>query len=294
MQQIKLSTPVWLRAAPFLFLLFWSSGYPLSKIGLQYASPFSFLTLRYLLVLLLLSPLCLWLRPPLPQRRIDWLHLAAVGFGIQTVYFAGCYGAFAAGASSGVVALIASLQPLLTAALAPLLVGERIEARGWAGLGLGFCGAVVVILGYERMAHFPLLGVLCAVAALCGMTGATLYEKRFGISQHPLTANMVQYVVGLVTTLPFALWHFHVVPNVHFITILVYLVVANSLVSISLFLAMVRAGRVSQVASLFYLVPPLAGLMAWATLDEAMPPLAWGGMVLAGLGVALARWQKTP
>jgi len=287
------STPLWLRAAPFIFLIFWSSGYPMSKLGMHYAAPFSFLALRYATVLLVLAPLALWLRPPLPKRALDWLHLAVVGFGIQTVYFGGCYFAFADGTSSAGVALIVSLQPLLVAVLAPLLVGERIGLQGWVGLALGFIGAVLVISGYAHTAQMPALGVLSSVAALFGMTGATLYEKRFGIQQHPITANLVHYAVGLLTSLPIALaLGFRAAPAPVFIGIVLYLVIANSLISISLFLAMVRAGRASQVSALFYLVPPVAAVMSWALLGEPMPPLAWVGMAVAGLGVALARWHR--
>jgi drug/metabolite transporter (DMT)-like permease len=57
----------------------------------------------------------------------------------------------------------------------------------------------------------------------------------------------------------------------------------------SLLLAMIRAGEVSRVSSLFYLVPPLSALMAWPLLGEAMPPLGWAGFVLAAGGVLLAR-----
>lgn len=286
--------PFWLRAAPFLFLLFWSSGYPLSKLGMRYASPFGFMEVRYALVLAIIIPLFLWLRPPLPKRRTDYLHIGVTGFLIQTVYFAGCYMAFAVHTSSGLVALICSLQPLLVAALAPLLVGERTSALGWTGLALGFCGAAITIAGYEHAQHFPILGVFSAIAALCGMTGGTLYEKRFGTTQHPVTANLVQYVVAFLTTTPFAFMQFHVEPNLHFIIIVSYLVVANSLISISLFLAMVRYGRAAQASALFYLVPPLAAIMAWFVLGEPVPKPALIGMAVAGLGVALVRWQKAP
>lgn len=286
------SVPLWLRAAPVLFLLFWSAGFPVSKIGIQYAAPFTFLVLRYSLALLVLVPVALWLRPPLPTRRVAWLHVAVVGFCIQTVYFGMCYTAYALGASAGVVALVVSLQPLLVGVLASVLVREKISAKGWAGLGLGFCGAVITILGYGETEKVSVLGILCAFGALSGMAGATLYEKRFGTGMHPVPSNIVQYVVGLLTTLPFALldWHVHVTP--HFIMAMSYLVTANSLVAISLYIAMLRFGRASQVSALFYLVPPLSGLIAWGLLGEAMPVLAWAGMAVAGLGVALVRGQR--
>ena len=97
--------------------------------------------------------------------------------------------------------------------------------------------------------------------------------------------------MGAVFTLPLALategmqadW------SPELFAVLAYLIIGNSLVAITLLLAMIRAGEVARVSALFYLVPPLSALFAWPLLGEAMPPLAWAGMALAGLGVILAR-----
>jgi drug/metabolite transporter (DMT)-like permease len=67
-----------------------------------------------------------------------------------------------------------------------------------------------------------------------------------------------------------------------------YLVLANSLVSITLLLMMMRRGEASRVSALFFLVPPLAGAIAWAVLGESLPAPAWAGMVLAAIGVGIA------
>ena len=62
----------------------------------------------------------------------------------------------------------------------------------------------------------------------------------------------------------------------------------NSLLAITLLLTMMRRGTASQVSALFFLVPPLAALIAWLVLGEALPAAAWLGMVLAAVGVAIA------
>ena len=127
------------------------------------------------------------------------------------------------------------------------------------------------------------------MGALFGITAGTLYEKRFGVSHHPVTSNMIQYAVGAAFTLPIA-WlteDIHMVWNGEFIAVLAYLVIGNSLLAMSLLLAMIRAGEVSRVSALFYLVPAFSALFAWPLLGEAMPPLAWAGMALAGAGVAM-------
>jgi drug/metabolite transporter (DMT)-like permease len=123
--------------------------------------------------------------------------------------------------------------------------------------------------------------------ALFGITAAMFYEKRYGTPQHPVTANLVQYTVGFVTCGPAALLfeHARVQWTGEFVAVLAYLVIGNSLVAISLLLAMSRAGKVSRVASLFLFVPPLAATMSWLLLGEAMPPLAWVAMAVAAVGV---------
>ena len=69
--------------------------------------------------------------------------------------------------------------------------------------------------------------------------------------------------------------------------VLVYLVIGNSIISISLLLALVRRGEASKVSALFFLVPPVAAVLSWLIIDEQMPMIAWAGMGVAALGVAI-------
>jgi drug/metabolite transporter (DMT)-like permease len=281
--------PLWLLLAPAIFLFLWAAGFAVAKVGLLHAEPITFLVLRYALVIVVLAPFAAILRPPLPKRRADWLHLAVVGFLIQAGYFGLCYIALGNGMSAGAVALIVSLQPILVGLLAPRLVGENVNRLRWAGLALGLAGAALVIVARSAIEVTSAFGILCAVGGLASMTGATLYEKRFGVSQHPVTANVVQYAVGLAATLPVAwmLEDMAVEWTGELIAALAYLVIGNSLIAITLLLAMIRRGQASSVSALFFLVPPGAALVAWVTIGEAMPPLAWVGMGLAAVGVAL-------
>ncbi len=281
--------PLWLVAAPVIFLLLWSAGFAIAKLGLAHAEPLTLLALRYVLVLALLVPVALVLRPPLPRTLRAWADIAIVGFLIQVVYFGLCYVAFKSGVSAGGVAIIVCLQPILVALAAPRLVGEAVSRLAWAGLALGLAGAATVIFARSGVQVENRFGLGLTVLALFGITGGTLWEKRFGVSHHPVTANLIQYFVGAAFTLP-AAWvseGMAVAWDTEFLLVLFYLVVGNSLLALSLLLAMIRAGEVSRVSALFYLVPALSALFAWPLLGEAMPPLAWAGMALAGLGVAL-------
>ncbi len=282
--------PLWLVAAPIVFLLLWSAGFGVAKLGLRYAEPFTFLTLRYGIVIALLLPMYFAWRPPLPASAREWGHLAMVGFLIQAVYFGMCYVAFKAGVSAGGVAIIVCLQPILVGLVAPRLVGERVNALRWTGLALGLAGAATVIVSRSTIEAENPLGVAAAFLALLGMTGGTLWEKQFGAGGHPLVANLLQYAVGAACTLPLA-WLTETMAvslNFEFAASLAYLAIANSIISMTLLLAMIRVGEVSRVSSLFYLVPPFSALIAWPLLGEALPAAAWLGMAMAAMGVALA------
>jgi len=282
--------PLWLIAAPVVFLLLWSGGYAVAKVGLEHARPMTILCLRYGLVVVIMGALFAVLRPPLPRRAADWGHLAMVGVLIQSVYFGMTYLAFVHGIAAGTAALLMSLQPILVALIAPRWSGERIGGRAWIGLALALSGAVVVIVVRLDIGPPPVLGFGLALLGLAGITGATLWEKRFGLSHHPVVANLVGYAAGLVCLLPFLAYQ-GVGPiswDGEFVFVMVYLVLGNSVIAVGLLLAMIRAGQAARVSALFFLVPPLAGVIAWITLGETMPPLAWLGLGLAGVGVFVA------
>lgn len=281
-------------AAPVVFLILWSAGFAVAKLGLEHAQPLTLLALRYCCVLVLLVPVAVILRPPLPKTARAWADVAVVGFLIQVVYFGLCYVAFKSGVSAGGVAIIVCLQPILVAVAAPGFVGEKISRRGWIGLALGLAGAALVILGRSGIAAENAFGIACTVLALFGITGGTLWEKRFGVTHHPVTSNLIQYAVGAAFCLP-AAWLTESMAirwDGTFVAVLAYLVIGNSLLAMTLLLAMIRAGQVARVSALFYLVPALSALFAWPILGEAMPPLGWAGLALAGFGVALVSRAK--
>ena len=279
-----------LRIAPLIFLGFWSGGYSAGKIGVSFTGPMTLLVVRYAIVLLLLAPLLLWKRPPLPASRAQWVHLAVVGVLIQGCYFSLSYVALSSDISSAAVAMIVSLQPILVALVAPRLAGEQVTRQSWFGLGLGLLGTVLVISARSQVEAISTIGVLAAFAALACITAGTMYEKRYGVGHHPVTSNAVQYAAGLGVALPFALLRedLHVQWTTPFVLALAYLIICNSLIAMTLLLLMIRNGEVSRVSALFFLVPPLAAVIGWLVLDEAMPTLAWVGLALATAGVALA------
>ncbi|MDC1288002.1 DMT family transporter [Gammaproteobacteria bacterium] len=268
----------------------WSSGYVAAKFGLGFIEPLTFLALRFACVVAIMAVLFLIIRPPLPKTSAEWLHLIVVGFLLQSLYFGMCYQSFNAGLAVGTLALILALQPIIVGLVAPRWSGESVGWSRWIGLLLGLLGAAMVIISRSQISAPSVAGLIFGLLALGGITGGSLWEKRFGVSHHPVTANLVGFSAGLVGVTPFmmALESMTITWSWPLIGSLSYLIIASSLIAVGLLLAMIRAGDVSRVSALFFLVPPMAAAFAWLILDEAMPPVAWLGMLVSAAGVILA------
>jgi drug/metabolite transporter (DMT)-like permease len=280
---------VWRGLVPAGFVVLWSTGFFIGKLGLAFAPPFTILFLRFALAALLMAAAALPLRSAWPRSPRQAFHLAVVGVLLQTVYLGGCYTAMAAGLPAGITALIVGLQPILIATVVGPLLGERVGPKHWLGLALGFLGVALVLWDKLDIAGLESWGVLFALAGLLGITAATLYQKRFCGAGDLITGTAIQYAAAALTTLPIVLvlgWG-----PVHwtgsFIFSLAWLTFALSIGAVTLLLWLIRRGVASKVASLFYLTPPAAALGSYLLLGETLAAPALLGMALTAVGVAL-------
>ena len=283
------------RLLPLFFVLLWSTGFIGAKYGLPYAEPFTFLVTRYALVIALMTLVALAMRAPWPANAREAAHIAVTGLLLHGIYLSGVFISIDRGLPAGISALVVGMQPLLTGALAGLLLGERVSRRQWMGLALGFGGVALVVgskasvdsLAPETLWHM----VMPAVAALFGITAGTLYQKRFCPRFDLRTGSVVQFLPTLAVSAIIALntETMHIEWTGDFIFALGWLVVVLSVGAVSLLGLLIRSGSAVNVASLFYLTPPATALIAWAMFDERLSALAIAGMGVAVGGVWLAR-----
>jgi drug/metabolite transporter (DMT)-like permease len=279
-------------AAPAVFVVLWASGFIGAKFGLPYAEPMTFLTVRMAAVVALLGAIALITRPIWPSRA-GILHSAVTGLFVHGFYLGGVFVAIDLRLPAGLVALVVSLQPVLTSTLANRLLGERVAPRQWAGLALGVLGVYLVVQG--RTEGEASLGAwAAATVALIGMTVGTLYQKRFGGGIDWRTGVFVQYAAacGLFGAGALAFGETMSVRwTGEFLFALAWLVFVLSFGAIWLLYFLIRRQAATRVVSLFYLTPPLTALMAWALFDERLAPLALLGMGVCVVGVALVNWR---
>lgn len=281
------------RLYPFLFVFLWSTGFVGAKYGMPYAEPLSFLLTRYGLVIALMLVIALATRAPWPERPRDWLHIGVSGVLVHAVYLGGVFVAIKHGLSAGITALVVGMQPLLTAFGSGWLLDEKVSARQWGGLALGFVGVGLVVSGkLGAGALGPML--IPAVVALLGITAGTLYQKRFCPKFDLRSGSVIQFVpTAVVTAIAVAVFEdYRIEWNGHFLFALGWLVLVLSLGAISLLNLLIRNGSAVNVASLFYLTPPTTALIAFAVFGETLTLTAVIGMVVAVSGVYLVAKTK--
>lgn len=283
-----------------VFVVLWSSGFVVARAITPFADPNLFLLARFSGTAVLFAIAALAARVAWPTGRDLGKHLFA-GALLQGVYLGAGYWAVAQGVSAGVMALLGALQPLLTAALAAPLFGERLSKRGWAGMALGLVGVVLVLepklaaaSAPSAAAHGaapPWLVIAISLLAIGAITAGTLYQKTSLAAADLRSASAVQNLGAAIVAalLVFALGEHRWVPSIQLWASLAWGVVMLSGVSVTLLVWMVRRGDASRATALLFLAPPLAALEGYVGFGETLLPLQIAGFGAALVGVWLAR-----
>ena len=287
------------RIAPALFVLLWSTGWIVAKYASPYADPLTFLSLRFTIAAALFVVITLVSRAAWPSTRAGWAHAVLSGVFLHGLYLGGVWWAIAQGVPASVSGLIAALQPLLTALVAPFLIGERLTGSQRLGIILGFAGLAVAILPGlfaldPAMLRLALVPLLVNVGAMVSVTMGTIYQKRH-LQEGDLRAiAALQYVGGFLVVMPLALLiePLTIVWTLDFVLAMGWSVLGLSLVSIMLLLYLIRRGQVSRAASLTYLVPPAVAIESWLLFGEALTGPVILGTLIAVVGVWLTN-RKT-
>ena len=276
---------------PLVFVALWATGFVVARLVAPHVDPLTFLTYRFILSAAIFSAIAGATGAAWPRGRDGWWRAIVAGVLMQGVYLGGVFWSVRHGLPAGISALVTGMQPLLTAMLSFWLLGEVVRARRWAGIGVGFAGALMVLEPQLRGAgDVGLVPLLVSGLAMLGMTLGTIWQKRTGAAADLRTNATVQFLAAAVVTAPVA-W-FAEDGRFDFswqaLVGLGWAVCGLSLGAISLLLILIRRGAVAGVASLFYLVPPVVAVMAFAMFGERLSMFQVAGMAVAALGVSVA------
>jgi drug/metabolite transporter (DMT)-like permease len=284
-------TPNRIAAASASFVVIWATGFIVARLSAPHVEPLTFLTLRFLAAGILLVILALLFKARWPSRSAT-LHAAIAGTLLHGGYLGACYWAVAHGLPAGIAALIAGLQPVLTAILAGRLLGERITVRHWLGLAVALFGVALVLapkLSLNVVDGITPATVLAMTFGALSMTLGSIYQKRHVTNIDLLTGTVWQYAGAFViVALGAALtenFRFDATPDAWIA--LGWSVIVLSIGAILLLMALIRHGDVAKVSALIFLVPAVAAVMAWLLFAETLTPVQIAGMLVCALGVLL-------
>jgi drug/metabolite transporter (DMT)-like permease len=273
------------RIAPLGFVLLWSSSFIGARVGLGHMSPLLFVALRMVLSAAVLAAVVTVLGRG--WRVLDgyWVHCAVAGLLLHGIMLMTAHYAMTH-VPAAPIALIQTLNPLLTAVLAWPLLGERLRPLQWLGLFLGSAGVVLIagLAALRSQAEFSGL-LLTAFGVVC-LCGGTLYFGRYCRAVPPLQGVAAQFMACAVVC-PICAVLFEQ-PWFDFTAVAVACIawnaVAVSLGGMALYFLMLRRGSAARASANFYLVPGTAGLMAWVVLHESLSALTVAGLVVSSVG----------
>lgn len=284
-----------LALATVAFVFIWSTGWIVAKYAVPYADPLTFLAVRYASAFGMTILIAGVSGAPWPRNRMSYVHALATGVLLHALYLGAVWWAIAQGLPAGLSALIAALQPLLTALFAPMLIRERLQLLQVAGILIGFAGVIGVLspklfaatgMGFEGLG----IPIFINLIGMVSVTFGTFYQKRFIATDDLRVVSALQYAGAFITTLPLAMllepmrFEFRLETWLA----LAWSVIALSVGAIGLMLMMIRRGAVSRLAALIYLVPPTAAIEAYFMFGETLTLVQIAFMALTATGVYLA------
>ncbi|MGV9798520.1 DMT family transporter [Mycobacterium sp. NPDC003449] len=261
------TTPMPLRTASTL-TFFYALGYPIGALAVSAMSPMAVLVCRFGAAGLILSGWAMLARVSWPTGR-TLVHVLVSGLLAQGILFGCLYLALLNGAPAVLGAVVIAMNPVVTALLAAVFLGEGLTPRRIVALALGVVAVLAACAG--RLATVGGMDpvVLLLVVSLLSVAAGGVYQQRFcsGVDFRATAAlqNVVCVLpaVALASVLPFSVSDPWKAAGA-----VAAVVVSNALVGMTIFVRAVNDHGAAAVAMLFSVIPAVAGLMSWLMLGQ--------------------------
>ncbi len=304
-----------------VFSFFWSSAFIAGKYSLDYLSPLSFLSLRFLLAgCLLLGLYGLYAQQqgknqhqlssdtkiknatnkPVTYSKLMWRDAIVLGLLNYALYLGLSYSGLQY-LSPELVVLLVSTTPFLTA-FAQSYLSKRWSKYLWLALILGFSGVVVVLIarmgGVTSLltqlqnpseADGLIIGVMWVLLSVLALASGTLYYQLVAYRHNTLVLTGLQNFSAGIMLLPFVsltAWGQALLAPI-FLYSLIYQVILVSGVAMLMWFQLIRWFG-SGYASAFHLLNPIFAtlLSVWLfDLSLSMSDIIGTVMVIVAMGV---------
>lgn len=269
----------------------WASSFPAIRAGLSAIDPIELGALRFAIAAVPAAIYLMIVRPALPALNELWRFAfgGVVFIALYTVLLN--YGEISV--SAGAASFIINVNPIITAVLAMILLGERFPVLAWIGTFLSFAGIGIIALGEGQGLIFNTGALLILGSALCTSL-SSIVQKRLYSRHRPLTVaawNMILGALCLAPALPNGFAQMASAGSEPFWSV-IYLGIVPSLIAYASWSVALSRLPASRASNFMYCVPPVAVLIGFVWLGETPGLFGILGGALALAGVVLVNLKR--
>jgi drug/metabolite transporter (DMT)-like permease len=272
-----------------LFCLLWSFAFVAGKIGVTDCPPLILLTARFSLAGILILGITAVRGDEWSLSWRDVAVFATIGVANNALYLGLGYTGLQT-VSAGLGGLIVSANPVFTAGLAALFLGEELTWRKATGLLLGIAGVAFIVWHRMSVGTDSLHGILFTLASLASIVLGTILFKLLAPKGSLWIGNGVQNLAAGIVLLPFVFSFASVsdiVPSGRLLGAFAFLVLGGSILAYRLWFHLLRVCGATAASAYHFLMPPLGMLFAWIVLGEHVEARDLMGIVPVALGIYL-------
>lgn len=278
-----------------LFCLLWSFAFVAGKIGVTHCPPLILLAARFSLAGILILGATL-LRGDWSLSWRDAAIFAVLGIANNALYLGLGYTGLQS-VSAGLGGLIVSANPVFTAALAALLLGEAMTWRKAGGLLLGIIGVTAIVWHRLAVGTDSLHGILFTLASLASLVVGTILFKLLAPRGSLWIGNGVQNLAAGLVLIPVA----YGFADIHAIDLtpgligaFAFLVLGGSILAYWLWFHLLNVCGATAASAYHFLMPPLGMLFAYLVLGEHVEARDLLGIIPVALGIYLVTRPAKP
>ena len=265
-------------------ILFWSLAYVLTRLTLQYFSPFSLGFLRYFIASCTLVVVAIITKMKRPHNS-DYPRLilsGSVGFFFYMIAFNQGQATVTASTGSIVIATV----PVITALLARFMYREKLEAFQWIATLIEFTGVSILTLMDGILSVNA--GLIWLILAALALSIYNLFQRKLTQTYSALQTSTYSIFFGtLLLTIfaPTAVNEVSCVPPIQYIYLLVLGVCSSAIAYVAWAKAFSLSHQASQVTNYMFVTPFLTSILGFILAGEIPDRATFigGGIILIGV-----------
>lgn len=272
-----------------VFCLLWSYAFVAGKIGVTHCPPLILLAARFSLAGILILGATLVRGDDWSLSWRDAAIFAVLGVANNALYLGLGYTGLQS-VSAGLGGLIVSANPVFTAALAALLLGEGMTWRKASGLLLGIIGVIAIVWHRLSIGTDSFHGIMFTLASLASIVAGTILFKLLAPKGSLWIGNGVQNLAAGIVLTPVALTF----ADVHAIDVtpgligaFAFLVLGGSILAYWLWFHLLKVCGATAASAYHFLMPPLGMLFAYLVLGEHVEARDLLGIIPVAVGIYL-------